>query len=1179
MYRHITGIMLGLLLPACLLGQSNLRRVRLEAGEQCFSDSAYVVMSSLHILDASLEERSLWLPASDGQGMCRITALTAPITLRYRVFPFAVADTLSDKKWIPKSTDSLGFPSFELQENPAALAINQVFSSEEKLQKRGSLTRGVAFGNANSASLISAFNLQLNGELGQGIRIDASITDENLPIQPEGNTQQLQDFDQVFVRLSKGKQQLTAGDFNLPNPNTAFLSLRKRGQGLMVEGEIPLSALGLKQSNKSMRVQAAAAVARGKFRRQEFQAVEGNQGPYRLVGNDGEAYILVLSGTETVFINGEKMLRGQEFDYVIDYSTAELSFTSRRIITKDMRLVVEFEYSDRRYQRWMIQAGQDVDWGPVKTRLHFFTEFDDGNQPVNQSLSDADKLLLALAGDSLGLSASTTADSVGYSAQELRYRKVDSLVDGTLYSLFQVSTDPSEAYWRLRFSFVGQGNGDYVPAATSSNGRTYTWVAPVNGQPQGSYAPTENLVPPRWQHMLVFGVSGQFKGWKWSGEGALSQWDKNRFSNLDANDNAGYSYAIELERPIALSAHKIDTVWLKPRIRMEQVSAHFAPFVRFRSVEFSRDWNLVNRNSPNAVLQRNPQGADYLPSAEITLQQGSRWQLGYGLDAYVKGADFSALRQKINATLNLPHWQGQWSASYAQVDAQASGRADFFKQSIQLSWKPGWGRITLKGQDEINPQRGILTDSLEQASYAFHEYSLRLGSADTARWNWGLEQQIRMDRLPGNNRLEGAAMAYTSSASLSQNGRKGNRLGLVLSYRQLDVLEPQLSALQPVKNLLLRAEGRQQALGGTLQMNAFMETGSGLENRREELFLPSLNGLGEFVWVDYNADGLQSRDEFELRQGTITGTDGQTYMRVWLPSSEYVQAWYHRTTAQMNARFPQKWAAKGQPKWKQWLGKWSAQTVYKTDRKMLEAEFWALLNPIAPKLTDSSLLALNHQWRSSLYFNRFGGLIGLEYAFVEQQNKSWIAGGSQYRSDVGHRIRLRLSPGKSFSLESNLGILHKSNRADLLRSREFELKQTETGADAYWQQATRWRIGLHYRYLVKERLPFSSGGQTIAEGPPSVLHHPAISFKYNSIKNGSVEFRCDYLRFAYEQPGSDPLSFEMLEGLQVGDNLTWSVQGARKLGEYLQLTLGYQGRKSPEGPIIHMGNAQIRAFF
>jgi len=1166
-------------LPVVLRGQSNLRSVRLNAGEQCFSDTAFVVVSSLQILDSTLSERSLWFTASDGRGMCRIQALPAPIVLRYRVFPFPVADTLSDLKWKPSSSDSLGFPSFELPQNSAELAAAQAFGAEEKIQKRGSLTRGVAFGNASSASLISAFNLQLNGELGQGIRIDASITDENLPLQPEGNTQQLQDFDQVFVRLSKGKQQLTAGDFNLPNPNTAFLSLRKRGQGLMVEGEVPMSVFGIKKTGRSMRVQAAAAVARGKFRRQEFQAIEGNQGPYRLNGNDGEPYILVLSGTETVYINGEKMTRGQEFDYIIDYSTAEISFTSRRIITKDMRLVVEFEYSDRRYQRWMVQAGQDVDWGQVQTRLHFFTEFDDGNQPVNQSLSDADKLQLALAGDSLGFAASSTADSVGFSAQELRYKKLDSLVDGILYSIFMISTDPNEAYWRLRFSFVGQGKGDYVPAASSSNGRTYSWVAPVNGQPQGSYSPTENLVPPRWQHMLVFGVSGQHKGWKWSGEGALSQLDNNRFSTLQKGDDHGYSYALELERRTALRRREKDTLWLKPRLKMEQVSAHFAPFVRFRAVEFSRDWNLVNRNSPNGSLQRSPRGIDYLPQAEITLQKGQIWELGCGLEAYLKGEEYSAWRQKLSAHFNHARWKGKWLASYARVAAPASGRAEFFRQSLELEWNSSWGRIRLKGQDEINPQRSWITDSLDRASYGFHEYSVRIGSADTTRWQWGIEQQARLDRLPGNNQLQSAAMAYTSSISVSQSSRSGNRLGLVMSYRQLDVLASQLSSLQPVQNLLLRVEGKQQAWAGNLQANAFMETGSGLENRREELFLPSLNGLGEYVWVDYNSDGLQSRDEFELMQGTITGTDGQTYMRVWLPTSEYVQAWYHRTTAQMNARFPQKWVDKGQAKWKQWLGRCSAQAVYKTDRKMLDAQFWELLNPISPGLTDTVLLSLNQQWRSSVYFNRFGGVFGLEYAYLDQRNKSWIAGGSQNRSDEGHRIRFRLSPGKYFSMESQVGLTRKSNRAELLRSREFELRQTEAGAEAYWQQSTRWRIGVHYRYVVKERLPFVSGGQAILAGPPSVLHHPGISFKYNAVKNGSIELRFDCLSFAYEQPGSDPLSFEMLEGLQVGDNLTWSVQGARKLGEYLQFTVGYQGRKSPEGPVIHMGNAQVRAFF
>ena len=228
--------------------------------------------------------------------------------------------------------------------------------------------------------------------------------------------------------------------------------------------------------------------------------------------------------------------------------------------------------------------------------------------------------------------------------------------------------------------------------------------------------PTENLVPPRWQHMLVLGVSGQHKGWKWSGEGALSQLDNNRFSTLQKGDDHGYSYALELERRTALRRREKDTLWLKPRLKMEQVSAHFAPFVRFRAVEFSRDWNLVNRNSPNGSLQRSPRGIDYLPQAEITLQKGQIWELGYGLEAYLKGEEYSAWRQKLSAHFNHARWKGKWLASYARVAAPASGRAEFFRQSLELEWNSSWGRIRLKGQDEINPQRSWITDSLDRAS-------------------------------------------------------------------------------------------------------------------------------------------------------------------------------------------------------------------------------------------------------------------------------------------------------------------------------------------------------------------------------------------------------------------------------------------------------------------------------
>jgi hypothetical protein len=87
------------------------------------------------------------------------------------------------------------------------------------------------------------------------------------------------------------------------------------------------------------------------------------------------------------------------------------------------------------------------------------------------------------------------------------------------------------------------------------------------------------------------------------------------------------------------------------------------------------------------------------------------------------------------------------------------------------------------------------------------------------------------------------------------------------------------------------------------------------------------------------------------------------------------------------------------------------------------------------------------------------------------------------------------------------------------------------------------------------------------------------SFTYAGEKkftmNGEVSFYQN--KFVGNQFSS--VGFQMLEGLQTGQNLTWRLLLQKSLSSFLDINFNYQGRKSETSQAIHTGNVQLRAYF
>lgn len=1050
---------------------------------------------------------------------------------------------------------------YDLGYAPAAGSRIDLFKNDG-LKLNGSISRGLGFGNNQDIVLNANLNLQMAGRLNNDIDVLAAISDENNPIQPEGNTQQLQDFDRVFVQLAKDKTTLTVGDFEMVRPTgTYFMNYYKKSRGAQFNTSFKTGKKGV------LSVGGDGALSRGRFARNIINGIEGNQGPYRLNGTNGELFIIIISGTEAVYLDGQKLTRGEQNDYVIDYNTGEITFMPRRSITQYSRIVVEFQFADRNYARTVFHTHTDFEMPKYKIRVNYFTEQDNKDQPFLQTLTDSSKKILADVGDNIDAAIINSEVKVSFDSKKVLYRKIDTLAYQGVY-VYAPTQGNDSVFYEMRFSLVGQGLGNYKQMSSNANGRVYAWVEPVNGVPQGDYEPVIKLISPKRRQMLTVGAElTAIKNTIVKIEAANSINDINTFSNQDKSNDAGYGIKASIENTTNLSSTKTNKKWtLNTSIHYEHVDQNFRYVERYRNVEFDRTWNrlLSNQNSNiDTGYEEN------IASIRTALNHNNTFQVYYQLGSYNRQKQFNGLQHQAGTFLLLGKStltaETEWLNTSSNIIGSQTSEVRRYKGEVTRKiWKLTGG---LNAETEQSYFRRN-SDTLLGGSYGYQQYGAFLRNTDSTKVRYHLAYNKRVDLLPRNTEMAQSTVGHNFNTGADIRQTNGNRLSGSFTYREFLISDTNITTLKPERTLLARIEYDYAFLRRVFVANTYYQIGSGQELRRDFQYVEVLVGQGIYVWKDFNNDGAQQLNEFVL--AGAADKPMANYIRVFLPTNSYVSTNANQFNQTLNINPAAVW--NGKKDFRKVVSKFSNQSALKIDRKTTQIDTKDFLNPLFLNVNDTSLIALNSLFRNTLFFNRSNPTFGAELTYSNQRSKTFLTNGFEARNRTEQGINLRWNVNASWSITNTINTGVRIYTSDFFSTNNFNYTFIELKPRLSYQLNTRLRLTALFSYFE---------GNNIAELGKQKSNNTELGaeFRYSLVKQGVINAKLSSYQIKFNGDAQSQLGYDMLQGLAVGQNAVWNINYQQRLGNNLQITINYDGRSAETQRTIHIGRMEARYLF
>ncbi|UCF06744.1 MAG: hypothetical protein JSV33_06880 [bacterium] len=574
-----------------------------------------------------------------------------------------------------------------------------------RLRFSGSKTVGFSVGSNKDLGIDQSLKVSMVGKVAKDLEVKAFLTDDNLPVQPEGNTEELKHFDRVSVEIASKHAQVQLGDFATGLSWSRFSSFQRELRGVHT-----------RLSLKGQTLFAGGGIAKGRFQTVNFFGREGVQGPYELLPARRFNGLIILPGTELVYFNGRLLKRGSENEYTIDYNRGSVTFTEKVTVTDDAEIVIDFQTGEDEYERSTVAAG----WisprvGEALTlRAFFFQESDDSDRPVRGGLSEEERFLISEAGDDAGRAVAGGITQVEAGRGNYILVPADTLPERFVFV-------ESGGEYVLNFYEVGPGNGDYRSDGFTTRGEVKYAFA---GEGGGDYSIGRPLSLPQRKRLFTLGAAFEKGRLFMDTEGSMSFLDKNVLSQLDDGDNRGGALKVEGGlRDAEIAGTKLSLVG-----EFSTLEGRFSSPDKRRESYFYRNWNLEDVSL---------EGRENIGGATLHLRSENRWDLEGSYKYLSRGTDLTARKGEVTGSLGDLGSRGVRFRTFDTETGASRDRRFASGEAVFSFW-----RLVPRVSMEAERYRNFVEEGADTGRF-YYQGTVTLGSRNTGAFSGTASYRLR----------------------------------------------------------------------------------------------------------------------------------------------------------------------------------------------------------------------------------------------------------------------------------------------------------------------------------------------------------------------------------------------------------------------------------------------------